>query len=225
MTTQPGDQQTGQQQGQQPPEGQTQQQGQQQTGGQAPPQGEQRTIDQLPAWAQDEIRQARQEAGRYRTELRSTQEQAGQRDQLLQQVAKALGLQTDGQPDPAKLTDEVKAAQAAASQKAVELAVYRNAGKVGANGDALLDSRTFMDSVAGLDPNAADFSTKVEQAIKDAVSSNPRLKAEDSKTPPPAPPAPKSGGDHSGNGGKATYEPQPGLDRMRAAFAESANTK
>jgi hypothetical protein len=223
MTTQPGDQQTGQQQTQ-PPAGDGQQQGQQQqTGGQAPPQDEPRTIDTLPSWAQDEIRQARQEAGRYRTELRSTQEQAGQRDALLQQVAKALGLQTDGTPDPAKLTDEVKAAQATANQRAVELAVYRSAGKVGANGDTLLDSRTFMASVADLDPSAGDFNAKVEQAIKDAVSANPRLKAEDG-TKTPAPPAPKSGGDHGG-GGKAQNEPQPGQDRMRAAYAESAQTK
>jgi hypothetical protein len=221
MTTQPGDQQnTGQQQQTQPPAGDGQQQGQQQQGGQAPP--ETRTIDQLPSWAQDEIRQARQEAGNYRTQLRSTQQEAQQRDALLQQVAKALGLQTDGTPDPAKLTNEVKAAQATANQRAVELAVYRSAGKVGANGDTLLDSRQFMAAVADLDPSAADFGSKVEQAIKDAVSANPRLKAEEIKTPPPAA---KSGGDHSGGSGKAPYEPQPGQDRMRAAYAESATTK
>jgi hypothetical protein len=221
MTIQPGDQQNnGQQQQTQPPAGTgEQQQGQQQQGGQAPP--ETRTIDQLPSWAQDEIRQARQEAGNYRTQLRTTQQESEQRDALLQQVAKALGLKTDGSPDPAKLTDEVKAAQATAQQRAVELAVYRSAGKVGANGDSLLDSRQFMAAVSDLDANAADFGSKVEQAIKDAVATNPRLKAEDSKT---APPAPKSGGDHSG-GGKAPVEPLPGQDRLRAAYAESAQTK
>jgi hypothetical protein len=131
------------------------------------------------------------------------QERAKQMDAF----AIAFGLKTgDEPPDPAKLAEELKAekdraqAELAARDtelraKTVELAVLQAAQRHGADGLALLDSRTFLGSVAGLDPAADDFAEKLGEAIGKAVEQVPRYKLEPAAPPPPAPPTPpKSGG-------------------------------
>lgn len=119
-----------------------------------------------------------------------------------EQLLKDLGLlKPDEAPDPAKLAAELgekdtRLAELAASTKtqAIELAAYKAAGKHEANPTALLDSRSFMESVAGLDPTAADFSTKLDAAIKAAVEGNQQLRA--------VPGAPRrGGGDFAGGPG------------------------
>ena len=131
-------------------------------------------------------------------------------------LAIALGLKTgDEPPDPAKLAEELKAekdrAQAEISRrdtelkaKTVELAVLQAAQRHGADGPALLDSRTFLNSLAGLDPAAGDFADKLGEAIGKAVEQVPRYKLAPAAPAPPAPPTvPKSGGagDFSGTPG------------------------
>lgn len=134
-------------------------------------------VEDLPDWAQKIIRDTRDEAAKNRTGKTAAEEQ---QQKILKAVAQAAGLKIEGddeQPDPAKLTEELTKTQQQAREAAVQLAVYRTAGKNQGDPDALLDSRAFLTKVADLDPTAADFATKVETAIKDAVKDNPKLKA------------------------------------------------
>jgi hypothetical protein len=120
-------------------------------------------------------------------------------------ILAAAGLTPDGKTDPA---EQLKAAAAerdaavkAARDTAVELAVYRIAGKAGADPDAVLDSRGFLAAVKDLDPSSSDFRDKVTEAVKAAVKNNARLAA----APAPAGQGPaKQGVDHTGSGGKKT---------------------
>jgi hypothetical protein len=115
-------------------------------------------------------------------------------------ILAAAGLKPDGTKDPAEQLKEAAAKADAAEKRArdtaVELAVYKSAGKAGADPDALLDSRGFLTAVADLDPDAADFGDKVTTAIKAAVKNNSKLAADGAKGPG------KQGADHSGNGGQ-----------------------
>ncbi|SCL16368.1 hypothetical protein GA0074692_6872 [Micromonospora pallida] len=122
-------------------------------------------------------------------------------DERLAAVLKAAGLTPDGKTDPAEQLKAAAAerdkAVARARETAVELAVYKSAGKAGADPDAVLDSRGFLAQVADLDPDAADFPDKVTAAIKAAVKANPKL----ASTPTGQGPG-KQGTDHSGAGGQ-----------------------
>lgn len=124
------------------------------------------------------------------------------RQALVQELGKALGLVKDGEdaPKPEELTAQVQAAQQAAREAAIELAVYRGASKHQGDPDALLDSRTFLEKVAALDPKAEDFTTKIDAAIKDAVDTNPKLKATLA--------AARSGNDFTGGTGEGRITPE-----------------
>lgn len=140
------------------------------------PSGPTEDIGSLPEWAQKSIRDARAEAAKSRTTAKQTAaEQA--RQEVTQQIARALGLGEEGQPvDPAQLTSQIEQAQAAAWKSGVQLQVYRLAGSLGANPDALLDSLAFIDSLDDLidvDPSAADFGTQLEAKVRAAVERNP----------------------------------------------------
>ena len=90
---------------------------------------------------------------------------------LLADVAAKLGIQTaDGQPDPAQITAQLEASQRQNQAAARELAVLRAAGRLGANGDALLDSRAFLGQLEGLDPSQPEG---IEAAIKAALAASP----------------------------------------------------
>lgn len=101
------------------------------------------------------------------------------RTQLVTELGKALGFVKDGDdaPKPEELTAQVQAAQAAARDSAVQLAVFKTAGAHQGDPNALLDSRAFLAKVADLDPADTEFQTKVDAAIKAAVADNPKLKA------------------------------------------------
>lgn len=88
---------------------------------------------------------------------------------LLDEVAAKLGIpNAGGALDPAAITAQLEAAQRTAKSSATELSVLRAAGRLGADGDALLDSRTFMAQLEGLDGTEA-----IEAAIKLAVAQSP----------------------------------------------------
>jgi hypothetical protein len=136
-------------------------------------------VKSLPDWAQKIIKDANAEAAKSRTTAKENAAKEA-REQLL----KDLGLlKPDETPDPAKLAAELgekdsRLAELAASARtqAIELAAYKAAGKHDANPAALLDSRSFLKSVGGLDPSASDFATKLDDAIKAAVESNTQLR-------------------------------------------------
>lgn len=90
---------------------------------------------------------------------------------LLAEVAAKLGIQTaDGQPDPTQISAQLEAAQRQNKTAALELAVLRAAGRLGANGDALLDSRSFVAQLADLDPAQPQG---IEAAIQAALAGSP----------------------------------------------------
>jgi len=97
---------------------------------------------------------------------------------LRQEIATLKGKQ--GSQEPAPQQPEPDAGQAPDDDTAeqlraatTQLAVYQHAGKHGANPTALTDSMSFMDKVAKLDPAAADYTTKLGDAIKKAVTDHP----------------------------------------------------
>jgi len=137
--------------------------------------------------------------------------EAAQQD-TLNKVAVALGLKPDPNTDPTEAVKQAAAerdkAVAAARTQAVELAVYRSAGKAGGDPDALLDSRTFLRTLEDLDPEHKDFGSKVAEAIGVAVKDNPKLAAaaadgdgkKNAGTGPGGQGPARQGADHTGNG-------------------------
>ncbi|MFD3740481.1 hypothetical protein [Streptomyces sp. NPDC058629] len=129
-------------------------------------------------------------------------------DTLMKRVATAFGLETDEAKPPtpeelAKQLDEArgetKESRAQARQTQVELAVYKTAGKHGGDPDALLDSRSFANAIAQLDPADAGFDEAVAKAVKTAVDSNSKLAAKAPKQEPE--PTPAGGAPMDGAGG------------------------
>lgn len=154
---------------------------------------------------------AKERDARQALEKQVTDLQTAQQTQL-DAIAKALGLKQDEPPDPAKLAEQVTTEQAKAREAAVQLAVYRNAAQAGGDPDALLDSATFLSGLAKVDPTDAQA---VATAIKAAVEASPRLgSAPAGPTPPPS-----FGGGARRTGDKP--EPEPGLARMRQAYADT----
>ncbi len=92
--------------------------------------------------------------------------------QTLDAIAQALGLKDADQVDPEALKAELAKSQAAQAEKARELAVFKAAGPAKADAGRLLDSRSFMASIAELDPSDADG---LASAITKAVQANPAL--------------------------------------------------
>jgi len=129
-----------------------------------------------PAALKGLIADLRRENASARTNAKTQAADAARQD-LVQQLGKALGLVTEGDaaPTPEQLTQQLTAAQTAQRAIAVELAVFRTASQHGADPSALTDSRTFLAKVADLDPAAADFQTKVIEAAKAAATENPKL--------------------------------------------------
>lgn len=162
-------------------------------------------VSSLPSWAQKLLTDTRTEAAKHRTEKQTATQQAqaaqAQRDAIL----KAAGYKPDGSeadPDPAALTAQIQEAQAVAWTNAVELSVVRSTLAVGANAEALLDSRAFIDSLDQFvddDPNSGEFKKKIADHVKSYVDKHPTFKA---AAPGPA----RSGGDHPGGAGQPPAE-------------------
>ncbi|MGW7416127.1 hypothetical protein [Streptomyces sp. NPDC054863] len=111
---------------------------------------------------------------------------AAERDELraaLDAVTKALNPNGgEAEQDPTKLAaavaerDRLLDENATALRSArVELAVARAAADAGARGDRLLNSRSFLSSVAELDPSDPKFDEQLGAAIKTAVEGDPDL--------------------------------------------------
>lgn len=154
------------------------------------------SVDELPAWAQREFKKLREEAAGNRVKAKDVTDALAQfkaeQEQQRQAMAKALGFAPDEPPTAEQLAEQLNATRAErdaeqqrARQTAVELAVFRAAAAQQVDGNALLDSRTFVAALDGLDPSAADFGQKVAEAINAAAETNSHYKLQ-----PPAPVAP-----------------------------------
>lgn len=145
--------------------------------------GEAENVSDLPAWAQKALKTAREDAGKARTDAKKTAAEEAQ-TAVLTKVLEGLGIKGTKAPTLADVQAELDKAKGEGGQTAaelnqtrVELAVYRVASKAGGDPDALLDSRGFLAAVKDLDPTDKNFTTRVTDAIKDAVKNNPKLKA------------------------------------------------
>lgn len=158
-------------------------------------------VEDLPEWAQKQIRDLRKENGDRRTKLTAAEQR--QQD-MVRAMAKAAGVELPGdedeQLDPAKLTQELTAAQQAQRDTALELALYKSAATAGADPTKLLDSRSFMAAVKDVDPSDA---AAVKAAIAKAVTENPTLKAQA---------AGKSSADHAGGSGEGRTKKDQSVD-------------
>lgn len=114
-------------------------------------------------------------------------EQKTATDQRNKELAKALGLAGDEPPDPAELQRQLQAAQQATQDAisksttrerdlTVENALLKQARRHGADPDLLVDSRSFMSTLASLDPASDDFADELGEAVKAAVERNPSFK-------------------------------------------------
>lgn len=129
-------------------------------------------------------RDKRQELEGKLTEFQTTQQQQ------MDAIAKALGLKPDDTPpDADALAQQIATEQANTREAQRLLAVYRNAGTHEANADELLDSASFLRTIADIDPTDADA---IGDAIKSAVESNPKFKASQTPNTPPFPGGPRT---------------------------------
>ncbi|MDI9885319.1 hypothetical protein QMZ92_13175 [Streptomyces sp. HNM0645] len=143
-------------------------------------------VDSLPEPVAKAIRDARAEAGKERTTAKANAANEA-RNELLGTISKALGLEGDQPPTAEQLTQQLTeshgkltAAEERAASAALELHVYKTAARLGANADALLDSRAFCDTIDNIDPSDMTpeaFNTAVETAINEALGRNPQLRA------------------------------------------------
>ncbi|MFF6940460.1 hypothetical protein [Streptomyces lavendulae] len=166
-------------------------------------------VDSLPDPIAKIIREAREEAGKARTVAKANAATEA-REELLATISKAVGMDSgDTPPTPEQLTQqlmqshsELSAAQEQAASAAIELHVYKAAHRLGANADALLDSRAFCDAIDSIDASQdpAAFNGAVEKAINAALGANPNLRAHIS--------AP-SGADLSGGTGEGSTRQRP----------------
>ncbi len=159
-----------------------------------------------------EVAKLRREAAKYRRQLREAQASGGKASKdAVQKVLKALGIDNPDEVTPEQLADQNKAQAATLRQRTVELAVVRAAGKFDADAEALLDSRSFLDGLADLDPDDKDFATQVADEIKAAVKRNPKLKGK-------AQAAGSSGGAHGSGSGTGSGNNQDDDEDGEAAY-------
>lgn len=128
---------------------------------------------------QKDLKTANGEAAKARTTAKKSAADEA-RTEIVQELGKALGLIKDDDktpPDPAVLKQQIEQATAAHRSTALELAVYRGAGKAGVDPDSITDSRAFMASIKDLDPSDEGFAKAVTAAMKKAAEDNPKLKA------------------------------------------------
>ncbi|MEU1883422.1 hypothetical protein ABZ470_39465 [Streptosporangium sp. NPDC020072] len=200
-----------------------------------------RTIDDLPSWAQKELRRARTDAVNYRTKLQeaqaaadaATKAQGPNAEELMSQaqqdlatkIGQALGLLKEEEKplDPQEVINRLTSERDTTAQERdaerdlhrramVELAVHKASGKLGADPEALLDSRSFLRNINDLDPAAEGFQTSLDEVITSAVEHNPKFKAQVAAGPPA-----RSGGDFTGgSGGRSSDPEQMSIDDFRA---------
>lgn len=160
-----------------------------------------------------ELEAARKEAGAARVNAKAAAA-AEARAELLKQLSGDAEEPLTPEQLQQQLTEartQGTTAQQQAAATARELAVLRTAQRLGANGDALLDSRSFMDGIGGLDTaDPAALTAAVTERVNAALAANPALRATA---------AGRSGGDFGGGSGAAALS----LDQQIEAAQKAGN--
>lgn len=204
-------------------------------------------VDQLPSWAQKLIRETRNEAAEFRNQLRDAQRTADEaakakgpsadeitkqvQSDLAQQIGRALGLIGEDQKEltPEQVIEQLTAEKDTTAKERdaekerhrralIELAVHRSGSKMGADADALLDSRSFLKKIRDLDINADDFATGLGEVIQLALDENPKYKAAALSGPPA-----RSGGEFAGGPGGRMPSSEPSIDDFRKKRGKSSS--
>lgn len=127
------------------------------------------------------VKRANADAARYRTELRALQAKAEQDSGVLDALRKALDPNAKDGDDPTvqvtELTGRVEKLTSDNTSLRAELLVHTLASDNGGNPVSLLDSRGFLTTLQGLDPEGENYRTEVADAIKAAVKANASLAA------------------------------------------------
>lgn len=163
---------------------------------------------------------------------KAIEEMRAQQAERDEQLAKLLGLKEDDTPpDPAKLAEQLTAAQTAAEKAEadrqaaiadrdeqlrlarIENAVLVAAPDLDADPKALADSKRFAKSIADLDPDGDDFTEQVEVAITKAIADDSRLKR--------ARPAERSSGGDFGGTRKPRQRPTSIAEAVNRAYAKT----
>lgn len=160
-----------------------------------------------------EVKKALDESRRWENRSKENHPKAEKYDALV----KALNGDGKGDtpPDPNKLASDLTAAQQGERDAKVESAVLRQASRHSVNGDKLTDSIRFMDGLRALelDPKSADFSSKVDDAIKAALAEDSSLALAGHQGPKPNPQQGKPSGNtkaSSVDAGKAMFDAKRG---------------
>lgn len=137
----------------------------------------------------EQVQQALANSRKWETRSKDNFDKAQQLDALIK-VINPEGVDTP--PDPTKLAEDLAAAQQTTTSVQgenkslrTENLVLKTAPTLGADPVRLVDSRSFMTTLDSLDPAADDFTTKVAEAIKQAVESNESFRAARQSGPQP----------------------------------------
>ncbi len=145
--------------------------------------GEQQGQQRQETFDRDYVERLRTEAATNRAKARDAEATAkADSDAKVNKVLEALGIKAGDNEDPvaaaeSKATENATRAESAETERDQakrELAIYRQAGKAGADTDLLLDSTSFLNATRDIAPDDVEG---IEKAIKKALDDNPRFKA------------------------------------------------
>lgn len=174
------------------------------------PAGEAETPETPEGGDDPRVTRANRQAAQYRTQLRETEGKVSELEQQLQanadtlsKLAAVFNPEAPAGDDPAEalqtITREAESLREENATLRAELTVHNLAADNGGNPNALLDSRSFLNTLQALDASADDYRDQVAKAIEDAVASNANLSA---TGPAPAKGgAPGAGQGSAGSGG------------------------
>ena len=141
---------------------------------------------------------------------------------LVERIAKELGV-IEEPKDPADLLNSVTAQKDGLSKEnrllKVENTVIRSASSLGADLEAVLDSRELERRFLEIDPSADDYGSQVAAIVKDAVEKNP-ARYRKAQVAPGA-----SGGDFTSGNGGGPKPPAPADDDIEEARKKAAARK
>lgn len=153
------------------------------------------TVDSLPTWAQSLIKDLRDENGKHRNKAKTAAEEAAQRekelatqarDQLVNDLAKALGIGGEDEQDPQALLDAANEKTAEQEKRIDELlnqvngykreqAIDKAIGNRNVNKRLLKAVLASDNALNGLDVTSDNFADQVSEAVNDAIKNTPEL--------------------------------------------------
>ena len=127
------------------------------------------------------VKRANSQAAASRVALRAQEAKVTELEGTLAKLAAVFNPEATPTADPAEqlatITTESETLRSTNVQLTAALLVHELAPEGGGDPNALLDSRRFTDTLAGLDPSTDDYRTKVADAIKAAATASPTLRA------------------------------------------------